>query len=186
MKDSTFMKYITEVGHKKVTFELPKWYILSEFKNRPKSMRYIDNDDVRYSSLFFLSAKNENNYCVIHFFDSLWYEHISDVGFLDSLIYWYCRRYYEYEIYGTVFTEKGIDKNKNSFYYFMASARFRTPPWQTISDDDRFVPDSIETSFRKVILCPKELFYIHIASIESVEEFSYEEKRKILESFEVK
>jgi hypothetical protein len=145
----------------------------------------VDCDDIRFSEFVFFSTKNDNSYFSMFIVDdSLGYYNIPEDLLVDSFASYYLE-HYSIRSPGTVFKEKGFYKDNRPYYILMASSRH---PYKMDCDDNEsflYKSDSIESEFIHVTYFGMKRYVLLLSSIENIKEFSYEEKRQVLESISI-
>lgn len=188
-KDNTKLNYFVEhsysVDGKKIKFSLPKWYTDKNMEHKRHLPQYVDHDMVRFSEFVFFSTKNDNSFFSLYIrndsLDSYLGKYPDNV--LDSFTASSMRIYKYYP--GTVFTEKKWDNNNHPYYNQVYSCRYYDTmrydhPINKLSESD-----SIESKFTYITYFGMKGYVFIFSSIESIKEFSYEEKRKVLESISI-
>lgn len=182
-----FVEYSCSVEGKKIKFSLPQWYTDKNIEDKRKLPQYMFRDDIKFSEFVFFSTKNDNSYfSMIIVEDKLnynKYNHSEDL-LLDSFASFYVENY-SIRSPGTVFKEKGFYKDNRPYYILMASSRH---PYKMDCDDNEsflYKSDSIESEFIHVTYFGMKRYVLLLSSIENIKEFSYEEKRQVLESISI-
>lgn len=180
-----FVEHSCSVEGKKIKFSLPKWYTNKNIENKRKLSQYVDCDDIRFSEFVFFSTKNDNSFFSMFIVDdSLGYYNIPEDLLVDSFASYYLE-HYSIRSPGTVFKEKGFYKDNRPYYILMASSRH---PYKMDCDDNEsflYKSDSIESEFIHVTYFGMKRYVLLLSSIENIKEFSYEEKRQVLESISI-
>ena len=180
-----FVEHSCSVEGKKIKFSLPKWYTNKNIEDKRKLSQYVDCDDIRFSEFVFFSTKNDNSYFSMFIVDdSLGYYNIPEDLLVDSFASYYLE-HYSIRSPGTVFKEKGFYKDNRPYYILMASSRH---PYKMDCDDNEsflYKSDSIESEFIHVTYFGMKRYVLLLSSIENIKEFSYEEKRQVLESISI-
>lgn len=180
-----FIEHSYSVDGKKIKFSLPKWYSDQNMEDKRKLPQYVDHDMIRFSEFVFFSTKNDNSFFSLYIrndsLDSYLSKYPNNV--LDSFIASSMPVYKYYP--GTVFTEKKWDNNNHPYYNQVYSCRY----YDTMRYDHPIIKlsesDSIESKFTYITYFGMKGYIFIFSSIESIKEFSYEEKRQVLESISI-
>jgi len=182
-----FVEHSCSVEGKEIKFSLPKWYTDKNIEEKRKLSQYVDSDNIRFSEFVFFSTKNNNSYFSMFIVDDQLnynkYNNSEDI-LLDSFASFYVDNY-SIRNPGTIFKEKGFYKDNRPYYFLMASSRY---PYKMDCDDTEsflYKSDSIESEFLHVTYFGMKRYVFIFSSIESIKEFSYEEKRQVLESISI-
>ncbi|MDR0790474.1 MAG: recombinase family protein [Bacteroidales bacterium] len=189
--DCGMVKYEYEIDNKHISFCLPSHF--SDTIERQKgNPQFCDNLLIEQSKLVFYSAKDRNAYFCLYIENpskSFWNRpNKPDTNtWLDTTVkYMITNAAYAYM--GTTLTEKRLDKNNHSYYLIFDSHRkWERPIIDSCFDEFELCKssDSIDYSFTYLTYFGWSKYMFSIYSIENIYDFSYGEKRKILESIRI-
>ncbi|MDD4545573.1 MAG: hypothetical protein PHP27_07025 [Bacteroidales bacterium] len=180
-----FVEHTYTVDGKKIKFSLPKWYTDKNIEDKRKLPQYLDHDMIRFSEFVFFSTKCDNSFFLLYIRNDSLDSYLSKYpdNVLDSFIASSMRIYKYYP--GTVFTEKKWDKNNHPYYNQVYSCRY----YDTMRYEHPIIKlsesDSIESKFTYITYFGMKGYVFIFSSIESINDFSYEEKRQVLESISI-
>ena len=187
--DTNFVTHNFCIQGKNIQFSLPSWYTNENIEYKYQLKQYVDRDAVQLGDLVFFSTKNDDCFFVIRAEEESFREDLDKLTkeqLIDSFLV-YVKLDYALRPFFTVFTEKRWDKNNNPYYFVMASSRYYSP--RDFSKDDVATKleetDLIQSEFSYIKYFGTKRFNLGLVCIENIREFSYEEKRKILESIKI-
>ncbi len=186
--ECNWMSHRFTIAGKTVRFLLPLEYTDKGIDRARALPQYRDNIAIfQQSEFIFISTKNNHNFFALFVNpDSLEFDRkkISVNSILDSVVA-------EMKILNRqvgrdiLFTEKKQDKNKQPYYLLTASSRYS----KRITIDDPISKlnrsDSIRTQLTYLTYIGMTGYSFGLESVESMSDFSYDEKRKILESITI-
>ncbi len=182
-----FVEHTYMVDGKKIKFSLPKWYTDKNIEDKRKLPQYVNRDVIRFSELVFFSQKNDNSYfAMFSVNDSMSYHkyNLTEDLLLDSLAAFYIDSY-RLRSPGTMLKEKGLHKNNRPYFMLMVSSRYYSRMKYDDPISNLYKSDSIESEFLHVTYFGLKRYVLLLSSIESINDFSYEEKRQVLESISI-
>ena len=181
-----FVEHTYTVDGKKIKFSLPKWYTDKNIEDKRKLPQYVDSDNIRFSEFVFFSQKNDNSYFSLLIRNDSLDSYLSRYpdNILDTLVSYFTIASSQSSP-GTVLTEKKWDKNNHPYYYFISSNRYYQRMRYDHPIEKLIQSDSIESEFMYITYFGMKGYVFIFSSIESINDFSYEEKRQVLESISI-
>jgi len=165
-----------------INFSLPSYYTKIDNEDFCKVIGNYSDEIIRNTKTLFVSNENTKNLFTI----SCFYDSLIDLNLnrdIDSYVIFFLKEYYHALYPGVTLTERKIDKNGNIFYYLMISCRY--PYDHKMTFFDFMKTDSVYSKFEFYTIVDDQHISIVLESIENIKDFSYEEKRKILESITI-
>lgn len=180
-----FVEHSYSVNGRTIKFSLPKWYTDKNVEDKRYLPQHVRSTDIRFSEFIYFSTKNDNNYFLLYIRHDGLDSHLNKYpdNVLDSFIT-SSMRAYKYNP-GITFNEKKWDVNNHPYYNLIYLGRYYH--WMDYRDPiNKLVEsDSIESKFAYITYFGMTGYAFLLSSIEGIDEFSYEEKRQVLESISI-
>jgi hypothetical protein len=173
---------------KEISFALPCWYTNENIAEKFYLPQYVDNYNVKNKEFVFFSTKNDNCYFTFSIVD-LWseFKNLNDEALLDSIMtddeqnYFYMNPFRE----NLFISQKKRTEDNQVYCSYIALRKNKTFIYNE-ERDSLILSDDITSTSCYITRFDTKIYFFTFFCIESMQEFSYEEKRRILESIKIR
>ena len=190
-KDECFVEHNILWKGKEISFSLPCYYTNENIADKFDLPQYAETR-FRYSEFVFFSTLNDNCFFVFSIVnDSIDFAGnpniIQGEELLDTIIAQMIENHFFYDPFAE---QDVISKKKRTeddrAYYFLITLRRHTFWYDGKNDKLIFLPDEITSSFSYITHFGTNRYVFRLTCKECVQDFSYETKRRVLESIKIK